>query len=234
MFTSASPHLPSSLPHRYMHTVNVDTYNNPEHPDRAFLRHVCPRICDAVATVLFETGEKCLQAFLDPAVQVFEWRRNVLPSNRSSAAVVKRRGHEVAVGTNRTHGFNLFWTLYVKSFIGITGAWTEVCGHQGGTSALPSTTSKPPAPTSDSAPAFKSAEDPLFAITSAPNNNDDHNPMDPKFALYMGRKLGQHLLRWEIWKYFGQANTMVEWEVDGRVTRRVDSDVSNVYRNSAL
>lgn len=61
------------------------------------MQYVRPRLCDAIATVLFETSSKCLDAFLDPTVKVFEWRHEYSGSSRRLCVVIRREGNEVIV-----------------------------------------------------------------------------------------------------------------------------------------
>jgi hypothetical protein len=82
--------LPELLPACYMHVI--------DHTARAgcndnIVARALPRLCDAVATVLFRTNPKCLQDFLDPNVKVFEWRK------RPKYLMIHREGNQVVVGT---------------------------------------------------------------------------------------------------------------------------------------
>jgi hypothetical protein len=79
---------PPSLPARYMHLIDVDAYMSSRDPA---VKYASPRLCDAVATVLFKTNPKCLEDFLNTDIQVFEWRRS------PSCIMIHREGFDVTV-----------------------------------------------------------------------------------------------------------------------------------------
>jgi hypothetical protein len=79
---------PPSLPPRFMHLIDVDAYMNSRDPT---VRYANPRLCDAVATVLFKTNPRCLEDFLNTDIQVFEWRRS------PSRVMIHRNGFNVTV-----------------------------------------------------------------------------------------------------------------------------------------
>ena len=83
-----SPLLPVDFPLRHMHFLDWKAYRA---SDDQVVQWAGPRLCDAVATVLFETNPKCLEDFLNPKVKVFEWRRHL------HDVVIRRSGNEVIV-----------------------------------------------------------------------------------------------------------------------------------------
>lgn len=89
--------LPADYPVRRMHLLDSDSYVN---STDAVIEYARPRLCDAVATVLFETGPKCLDDFMNPAVKTFEWRHSYHLSSRFTghlSVVIRREGNKVLV-----------------------------------------------------------------------------------------------------------------------------------------
>jgi hypothetical protein len=83
--------LPAEYPERHMHVLDRDAYIDSKDQVVAYAK---PRLCDAVATVLWETGEECLDAFLDVRVAVFEWRRKCKKGMRAGK-MIRREGNRV-------------------------------------------------------------------------------------------------------------------------------------------
>ena len=79
---------PPTLPPRFMHLIDVDAYHNSRDP---VVRYANPRLCDAVATVLFKTNPRCLEDFLDTDIHTFEWRRS------PGGIMIYRNGFNVTV-----------------------------------------------------------------------------------------------------------------------------------------
>jgi hypothetical protein len=96
LFRNEHADLLSELPARYMHLVRWDMYaNSRQHDD--IVQYVRPRLCDAIATVLFEANPKCLDDFLNGDVRVFEWRHEFSQSSRQTCVLVRREGNSVMV-----------------------------------------------------------------------------------------------------------------------------------------
>jgi hypothetical protein len=93
-FTFKYADLPADYPARHMHIIDWRAYINSN--DR-IVEYVRPRLCDGIATLLFETSRKCLDEFLDPEVGMLEWRRTGGQADRNSSAVVRRVGGRVYV-----------------------------------------------------------------------------------------------------------------------------------------
>src|SRR5689334_22509723 len=89
-YSSSVPSLPGSSPARHMHVLNWEAYMSSED---TLVRNALPRLCHAVAAVLYLTRPKCLEDFLNPGVEIFEWRRN------RNSVMIHREGNEVIVGT---------------------------------------------------------------------------------------------------------------------------------------
>jgi hypothetical protein len=79
---------------RKAHVVDLEAYFKAEDP---LLQVAAPRLCDAVATLLSHTSKACLEAFLDPGVEEFVYRREVERSKAGSILVVRRKGNSVVV-----------------------------------------------------------------------------------------------------------------------------------------
>lgn len=185
------PVLPYHAPARYMHVLDAKAYTASTDP---VIKAARPRLCDAVATVLAYTSPECLAAFLDPAVEVFEWRRLI------NCVMIRREGREVTVGNYYNFGTAYRWGYLVRSTIDPGGAWTETWG-----SVSQGTT-----------PVGKDGV--LFKQFDADDTDWDVRPDDEHFALYVGRQLAEFLFGYEVWNYYKWWRYRVEWEADGKVT----------------
>ncbi|KAF2006934.1 hypothetical protein P154DRAFT_597314 [Amniculicola lignicola CBS 123094] len=203
------PHsvLPSHLPIQHMHLLNERSYNT-----SGIL--ACPRLCDTVATVLFETHPKCLNHFLDPAVSTFEWERL---DSFGHSAVIRRVGYKVLVGTYKNHGFMLLFRDYVKSVIDFTGKWTEVYA------AVSSGT----IPCNIEGPDWEN-----YTPTSP-----QLDPRDPKTMLAFSRRLARQLIRDRCWDYYPPSGERVVWNADGIISRgkmQSRTDMERTERDSTV
>ncbi|KAA8615698.1 hypothetical protein PtrSN002B_005002 [Pyrenophora tritici-repentis] len=194
-FATDVPDLPASNPPRHMHIIAHDAYLDSAD---AIVRCAMPRLCDAVATVLYLTNPKCLIEFLDPNVEVFEWRRS---GNR---IMIRREGNQVIVGTYANFGTNYAWTYFVRSDISDKGLWTETYAS----------VSVVVTPVSRHGVMFDQIESELSSLGI--------EPTDLKYALFMGRDLAYFLLSREPWRYHVFRKWIVEWEADGVVTEAVE------------
>ncbi|CAE7215084.1 hypothetical protein CFE70_009871 [Pyrenophora teres f. teres 0-1] len=194
-FATNVPDLPASNPPRHMHIIAHDAYLGSAD---AIVRCAMPRLCDAVATVLYLTNPKCLKEFLDPNVKVFEWRRS---GNR---IMIRREGDQVIVGTYANFGTNYVWTYFVRSNISNKGLWTETYAS----------VSVVVTPVSRVGVMFDQVESELSSLGI--------EPTDLNYALFMGRDLAYFLLSREPWRYHVFRQWVVEWEADGVVTEAVE------------
>jgi hypothetical protein len=189
--------LPASAPTRHMHALDAKAYTTSTDPVVVAAR---PRLCDAVATILAYTSPQCLADFLNPEVEVFEWRRLI------NCVMIRREGNKVMVGTYYNYGTMYQWGYLVRSTIDNEGAWTEtwasVC--QGMT------------------PIGKDGV--LFNQFQARDADCGVEPDDEEFALYTGRQLADFLLRYEVWNYYKWWRYSIEWETDGKLTRARDGN----------
>ena len=190
-YSNDSSDLPASNPPRHMHLLAQDAYMDSRD---TIVRCAMPRLCDAVATVLYLTSPKCLEEFLNPHVKVFEWRRS------GNGIMIRRDANRVVVGTFGNFGTTYVWTYFVCSDISDDGLWTETYAS----------VSRVVMPVSKDGVRFDQAE-------SEPSSLGIE-PTDPKYALYMGRELAYFLLSREPWKFQVFRKWVVEWEVDGVVT----------------
>ncbi|KAI4698153.1 uncharacterized protein J4E84_001288 [Alternaria hordeiaustralica] len=218
---------------RAPHVIDLEAYFHTQDP---LVGTAYPRLSDAVATILSHTGKECVEAFLDPRVEEFVYRREVERNKAGSIFVIRRKGNTVIkqqAGSYRNLGFSLSWTLYVKAMIGATGLWYD-------TYASPVAGSTPIV---DGVPAWDTfvpigTEDPFLQLspeTSQPNisprkiilssprpqkkevedEDDGISPTNEKFVLYQSRTLARYLLR-DIWvRLEGRYECKATWEVDG-------------------
>ncbi|KZM28370.1 uncharacterized protein EKO05_0005164 [Ascochyta rabiei] len=187
--------LPASAPARHMHVLDANSYVSSTDD---VVKNARPRLCDAVATILAYTSLKCLEAFLDPEVEVFEWRR------LGNCVVIRRQGNEVLVGNYYNFGTTYQWGYLVRSTIDKNGAWSETYA-----SVSQGTT-----------PVTKDRV--LFEEFKGEDTHWDVKPDNEEFALYSGRELARFLLRWSVWDYNKWWRYKIEWEVDGKVTNARD------------
>jgi hypothetical protein len=187
--------LPQTAPARHMHVLDAKAYTSSTDP---VMKAARPRLCDAVATVLAYTHEECLRDFLNPEIEVFEWRRN------NNCVLIRREGRHVMVGNYYNFGTMYQWGFLVRSTIDTNGAWSETWASVSqGTTPL-------------------GQEGVLYDQFQADRSDWDVRPDDEEFALYVGRDLAHFLLRWEVWNYHKWWRYQIEWETDGKVTRARD------------
>lgn len=199
LFLKAHPSLPPSYPARHMHIINLPQLADTE--SIPIFEYVLPRLCDAVATTLFEAGPEVLEAFLDPRNKIFELWRRTHATHYQPSIVIRRAGNEVLVGSFRSQGFKYIWGYYVKSVIDFTGKWTE-------TYASPWTAA--------SRVTKKGLDWDSFEVVE---KESDIDPEDAKFAVWIGRSLARRLLEWRVWDYDEGAGDRSELVVDGKVMR---------------
>jgi hypothetical protein len=98
LYRNQHPDLLPVFPVGHMHILRWEKYTNLRQQNEV-VKYVRPRLCDAIATVLFETSPKCLNDFLDGLFKVFEWRHEFSQSGRQACVLVRRVGNEVIVST---------------------------------------------------------------------------------------------------------------------------------------
>jgi hypothetical protein len=123
LYIDVYPSLPAYEPARRMHIINHEQLEDTA--DIPLLEYANPRLCDAIATILFECNPKILQAFLDPQKHTFEWSHHTPATSRKPSVIIRRAHNEVTVGTFRNQGFRYVWGYYVKSVNDFRGFWTE-------------------------------------------------------------------------------------------------------------
>lgn len=77
-----------------MHVINLGAYFGSAD---ALVQAASPRLCDAVATILSHTNVSCVEAFLDPGVKEFVYKREVEGRKGGNVVIVRREGNEVIV-----------------------------------------------------------------------------------------------------------------------------------------
>ncbi|XPS73343.1 hypothetical protein M3J09_005492 [Ascochyta lentis] len=187
--------LPAKAPARHMHVLDANSYLSSKDD---VVKTARPRLCDAVATILAYTSLKCLEDFLDPEVEVFEWRR------LGNCVMIRRERNEVLVGNYYNFGTTYQWGYLVRSTIDTNGAWSETYA-----SVSQGTT-----------PVTKDRV--LFEEFKTDGTGWDIEPDNEEFALYSGRELANFLLRWSVWDYSKWWRYKTEWEADGKVTNARD------------
>lgn len=190
-FQRACDTLPISSPAGHMHLLAQKAYLNGG--DR-LVQTALLRLCDAITTVLYHTSLKCLAYFLDPNVEVFEWRCD------GNCLVIRREGKEVIVGTFHKFGAYYVWTYFVRSKISDNSGWKEV--YAGATQVTTQV----------------SGEGIDFENSQEEEHVEDIHLTDDKFALYIGRLLGHFLLKRRVWDFRAWRRWIVVWEADGLVT----------------
>ena len=236
LFPSLTPDSP-----RNMHIVDLVALFKSEDP---LVKHTRPRLCDAVATVLSHTDKACLQAFLDPSVEEFTYRREIDNNKGGLMLIIRREGNEVIVGAYVNFGFMLQWKLYVKSLIGPTGQWHEVYatpkpammpvdkGFPKWDTVTPDSPERKIERATTPEPPAGSPRKLLLSPTKKVETLEDGLEKDPKFMLFQSRYTAKYLL-WDIWwRFENLCECRASWEADGttnaaRLTRALigcDSD----------
>ncbi|KAI4626288.1 uncharacterized protein J4E87_004789 [Alternaria ethzedia] len=198
---------------RAPHVIDLEAYFHTQDP---LVGTAYPRLSDAVATILSHTGKECVEAFLDPRVEEFVYRREA--------------------GSYRNLGFSLSWTLYVKAMIGATGLWYDiyaspVAGSTPIVDGVPAWDTFVPIGTEDPclslqlsslSEATQLATSPRKIILASPRpqkkdveEEDEISPTNERFVLYQSRMLARYLLR-DVWvRLEGRYECKAMWEVDG-------------------
>lgn len=222
----------SSSSPQQMHVIHLAAYFS---PDDALAEAARPRLGDAVATILSHASKDCVQAFLDPRVGEFAYRRELDRSKAGLILVVRRQGNKVVAGAYRNVGFALLWVVYVELWVGVTGLWYEgyaavgpgqttienglvawddfVPDVQAGDAADSGGVSR--ATPGDAAPRKLSL---ASSIKKGNLRENERSPTDPKLMLYQSRMFARYLL-WDIWiRFDGLCECRATWEADGVVT----------------
>jgi hypothetical protein len=195
---------------RSMHIVDLNAYFQSFDP---LIANARPRLCDAIATVLSHTSKECLEAFLNPSIKEFIYRRKVDDNEGGLILVIRREGNEVVCGVYHNFAFKKLWKLYVKSVISITGQWHEVFATLKPSEMIikkgvPEWGTIQPEQSelrSDRADA-RITENTQRKLELTPTKkiakaSDEVKETDPKFMLYQSRVLALYLL-WDIWYRF--------------------------------
>ncbi|KAI4927873.1 hypothetical protein J4E85_006386 [Alternaria conjuncta] len=217
---------------RAPHVIDLEAYFNTQDP---LVGAAYPRLSDAIATILSHTNRGCVEAFLDPRVEEFVYRREVERNKAGSIFVIRRNGNAVIAGSYRNLGFSLSWTLYVKAAIGATGLWYDtfaspVAGSTPIVDGVPAWDTFVPIGTEDPSLSLQLSPETTQPITSprkivlssprpqkkdVVEEEDEISPTNEKFVLYQSRTLARYLLR-DIWvRLEGRYECKATWEVDG-------------------
>lgn len=215
---------------RAMHVLDLKKYFCPEDQ---LLRHARPRLCDAVATVLSHTSEECIEAFLNPIVREFTYRREIHGSKGGLILIIRRVGNEVICGAYCSFGFMLQWKLYVRSLIGANGLWREVYATTKPTmmkvnNGIPEwnniqTDEKETKVEEDFEALLLTDSSPKKLTLQRSEKNKFEvvnivNETNPKFMLYQSRIMARYLM-WDLWYLFDNlGECRATWETDGKCT----------------
>jgi hypothetical protein len=239
VFSDIYPALPSYESYGQMHIFDWKMFVGPDHmgPDsddeeKFLLQFVQPRLCDAVATALFESDPAALDAWLDPSKKVVEWWHSPHYLHRGVLRTVFRRdGNNVIVGTFTDLGFNVCWSQHIKAVIGDDGKWNETFAFQGGQFQKKPGEKEPGA---SSRKIRGEIDRDSFEIGEAKYYDEDEL-WDPVEALWHGRMMAHTLLRNILNNYnqYRGGNT-VELFVDGVFTVIEQRGVRRMTRFNAI
>jgi hypothetical protein len=84
---------------RQMHIIDLEAYFTSKDP---LVQAAYPRLCDAIATILSHTTPACVEAFLNPLVGEFVYKREVERNKAGTILVLIRKGNAIVVSP-RTH-----------------------------------------------------------------------------------------------------------------------------------
>ncbi|KAF9740011.1 hypothetical protein PMIN01_02646 [Paraphaeosphaeria minitans] len=222
-FRGIYPALPSQEIPGNMHIIDWKTLAGPDQTgpelddeENFLLQFVKPRLCDALATILFESDPAALDAWLDPSKKVVEWWHSPHYLHRGVMRTVFRRdGNDVIVGTFTDLGF----------------AWTETYAFQGGQFQKEPGEKEPGA----SSQKIRGEIDwESFEIGQAKCYDYDELS-DPVEALWHGRVLAHTMLRMVLNSYsqYRGGNT-VDLAVDGKWTSIEQRGVTRVPRANGI
>lgn len=216
-------YFPSRVPDspRYMHIIDLESYFTSTDP---LLQRARPRLCDAVATVLSHTSKECLEAFLDPSIREFVYRRKVDNNEGGRILIIRRDGNEVICGAYHNLAFRKLWKLYVKSAVSVTGQWHEVyatlrTGEMAVNEGVPDWSTILPE-LKDETLGVARTESAQRKLELSPSKKtakifEDVRETSPKFMLYQSRVLAERLL-WDIWYRFDKKyECRATWTADG-------------------
>jgi hypothetical protein len=225
VFLQRSPIFDYRVSPQTMHLIDLVAYFGSED---ALVNNARPRLCDAVATVLSHTDKACLQAFLDPSIKEFAYRREIENNKGGLILIIRREGNEVIVGAYVNFGFMLQWKLYVKSTVNITGQWHEVYaaskpGMMPVDNGIPKWDTVTPDTPESKVERATTPEPPIGSprkLLLSPTKKkietpDDSLEKDPKFMLFQSRYTAKYLL-WDIWcRFENLCECRATWEADG-------------------
>ncbi|KAF2445082.1 hypothetical protein P171DRAFT_514206 [Karstenula rhodostoma CBS 690.94] len=239
VFSDIYPALPSQEAHGKMHIIDWKTLMGPDYmgpdPDdeeKYLLHFVKPRLCDAVATLLFESDPFSLDAWLDPSKKVVEWWHSPHYLHRGvMRTVIRRDGNDVIVGTFTDLGFNVCWSQYIKAEIDDDGQWTETYAFQGG-QFMKKPGEKEPGASSRKIRGEIDWES--FEIGEFKYYDEDEL-CDPIETLWHGRVLAHTMLRMILDNYsqYRGGNT-VELVIDGKLTSIEQRGIRRVPRINGI
>ena len=228
VFVDLYPGLPSNAETSKMHIIDWKT---PLEPDwdiegQFILHYVHPRLCDIVATLLFESHPSALDAFLDETNTIVEWwYRPQYSTQGASNIVIRRNGDEVTIGIFRDHVFSVCWSRFIRVKITPDGKWNEYFAFNG--AAISSTES---GEINWSQEAFQSVD-----TSSETPEGTVMACWIPSDAFRQGRFLALHLLRQVLdksrWTKYRHV-TDIHYVVDGKKTVLDKRSVCRVHRQS--
>lgn len=228
VFVDLHSGLRSDAPTGTMHIIDWKTLLKPD-PDiegQFILDYVYPRLCDVVATIIFESHPPALDAFLNMFNTTVEWwHRPHYPAPGTFNIVIRRHQNEVIVGTYSDHVFRVCWSRFLRVKITPNGRWSEYFAFNG-----PATSPKVNGEINWSEDAFE--------CVKRNSDTSDSEMMDcwkPNEAFFEGRHLALHLLQHTLgqgeWISYRRKNT-VHYVVDGKTSVLEERSVRRVLRQS--
>ncbi|KAL1609891.1 hypothetical protein SLS60_001556 [Paraconiothyrium brasiliense] len=223
VFSEVYPALSSNADCGQMHVIDWKTLMGPDHlgpdpddEDKFLLHFAMPRLCDVVATLLFDSDPSALDAWLDESKSVVEWWHTPHRSHPGVfRTVIRKEKNQVIVGTYTDLGFSVCWDRYIKATIEKNGQWTESFAFKGGQFKKNPDEKNPGA----SSRKVRGGIDWESFEIGNPGKYDWDELEDPVEALWHGRMLARELLRTILNNYnqYRGGNT-IELVVDGELT----------------
>ena len=228
VFVDLHPGLQSDAPTGTMHIIDWKTLLKPD-PDiegQFILDFVYPRLCDVVATMLFESHPPALEAFLNMSNTTVEWwHRPHYPAPGTFNIVIRRFKNEVIVGTYSDHVFRVCWSRFLRVKIAHNGRWSEYFAFNG------------PATSPKVGGEIDWSEDAFECVKRNSDTSDDTmiECWKPDEAFFEGRHLALHLLQHTLgqgeWISYRRKNT-VHYVVDGKTSVLEERSARRVLRQS--
>ncbi|KAF2116877.1 hypothetical protein BDV96DRAFT_645282 [Lophiotrema nucula] len=192
VFLDKCPSLPSTSPIDHPHIIDASQLTD-------YTPIANYRLCDGIATTLWNSNQEAFAKFFDEKVKVFEWGNTTDKEGAFLASfVVRRVGDEVTAGMYHVSGDVHDWDWHVKQTIDFkTGKWTAKFAAFNGTT-----------PYKEGEPV---AWDAFTALVL-----DGKNPVDPAHAQFGGQRVARSWLNNMIWdnEWATRRERKMAWQAD--------------------